>query len=462
MSSLVKDKKILIIHFRVGKTDGVSLEIASWQKILISKGADVKLCSGPENIGADFVIEDLEQQLNSEIFTIDEDAFGGLKTYKSDEDLVSAIKEKQSILYDEFYQVIRQCKPDLIIVSNMFSVGENLPAIGALYQALDKLAIPTLAIHHDFYWYNKRYLHPTNNFVREQLEKYFPPQARWLKHACINSLSQQALLTKKGIKAILIYDTFDFKQAAWQKKNYIRQLLEGNGIGAHDLVINQATRIVRMKNIELAIDFVRILNLKRNKLKLATKTLYDGRRFDPKIDQIVLLLSGYAEFRDQVYLNQLLAYASKCNVQLHLTRELVDNASHKRGVEKIHALWDIYPFADLVTYPSEYEGFGNQFLEAVFARKPVALFEYPVWSSDLKPKGFEAISMGTELQTKPDGLVMVPKTRMNQAVNKAIELLTDKDKYNRLVENNYQIGKQNFSFENTGNVFEQVFESLVN
>ena len=71
----VKSKRILIIHYRVGKTDGVSLQIASYKEILESHGAKVVLCSGPENIGADYVIKDLEQQLNPEIFTIDEDAF---------------------------------------------------------------------------------------------------------------------------------------------------------------------------------------------------------------------------------------------------------------------------------------------------------------------------------------------------------------------------------------------------
>ena len=30
----------------------------------------------------------------------------------------------------------------------------------------------------------------------------------------------------------------------------------------------------------------------------------------------------------------------------------------KKG-RKIYTLWDIYPHADLVTYPSLYEGFGN-------------------------------------------------------------------------------------------------------
>ena len=44
-----------------------------------------------------------------------------------------------------------------------------------------------------------------------------------------------------------------------------------------------------------------------------------------------------------------------------------------RAWQKVYTLFDIYPHADLVTYPSYYEGFGNAFLEAVYFRKPVVV-----------------------------------------------------------------------------------------
>jgi mannosylglucosylglycerate synthase len=44
---------------------------------------------------------------------------------------------------------------------------------------------------------------------------------------------------------------------------------------------------------------------------------------------------------------------------------------------------DAYPHADLVTYPSLYEGFGNALLEAVAARRPVLVNRYPVYARDL-------------------------------------------------------------------------------
>jgi hypothetical protein len=40
---------------------------------------------------------------------------------------------------------------------------------------------------------------------------------------------------------------------------------------------------------------------------------------------------------------------------------------------KIYTLEDIYPYADLVTYPSTFEGFGNAFLETLYFKKPIVL-----------------------------------------------------------------------------------------
>jgi glycosyltransferase involved in cell wall biosynthesis len=60
---------------------------------------------------------------------------------------------------------------------------------------------------------------------------------------------------------------------------------------------------------------------------------------------------------------------------------------------KIYTLFDIYPHADLVTYPSYYEGFGNAFLEAVYFRKPVVVNTYAVYARDIDPLGFKTIEM---------------------------------------------------------------------
>jgi len=61
------------------------------------------------------------------------------------------------------------------------------------------------------------------------------------------------------------------------------------------------------------------------------------------------------------------------------------NISIKGGKGLYLLSLDTYVFADIISYPSIFEGWGNQFIEAVFAKKPVIVFEYPVFKSDIKP-----------------------------------------------------------------------------
>jgi glycosyltransferase involved in cell wall biosynthesis len=48
---------------------------------------------------------------------------------------------------------------------------------------------------------------------------------------------------------------------------------------------------------------------------------------------------------------------------------------------------------DLVVYPTGWEGFGNQLIEAFAAGLPSIVFEYPVYREDIGPKGFEIVSL---------------------------------------------------------------------
>jgi len=65
-----------------------------------------------------------------------------------------------------------------------------------------------------------------------------------------------------------------------------------------------------------------------------------------------------------------------------------------------YSLWDIYPHADFITYPSLYEGFGNAFLEAIYFRKPMLVNRYATFVRDIEPKGFNLIVMDGFLTKK--------------------------------------------------------------
>ena len=113
---------------------------------------------------------------------------------------------------------------------------------------------------------------------------------------------------------------------------------------------------------------------------------------------------------------------------------LVRKVLAEAGVnEKRYTLWDVYPHADFITYPSLYEGFGNAFLEAVYYRKPIVVNDYSIYHKDIKPKGFQVIEI--------DGYVT------EEAVQKASWVLNDRRMCRRMVDHNYQLGRRYFSYE---------------
>jgi glycosyltransferase involved in cell wall biosynthesis len=442
---LFENKRILIIHFRVGKTDGVSIEIDAWKDILTKNGAEVRLCAGPESLNSDFVIYHLEQQHNPLIYKIDNESFGGLKEYKNEDELINDIRNVQNELEKDFEDIISEYSPTNIIISNIFSVGEGLPVAGAFLKVLDKFQIPTVLVHHDFYWEAARYKKPTCKFIKEQLDLAFPPSRSYIKHYCINSIGKESLFRFKGLSAGINYDTFDYNQPLWQKCHRVTKYLRSKGIKENDLVVLQATRVVRRKNIELAIDLVDSLNKRNDELR---GRLYSGKNFNPKEDEIVLLLSGYVERRDKEYLHMLREYADDKGVKLVYLGDDID---------KEYTLFEIYPYADIITYPSEYEGFGNQFLEAVFARKPVVLFEYPVFKTDIMNKGFSYLSFGDKV-TRKGSLCKVESRKMKSLTNEVLKVLKSSEVYKAIVDQNVSIAKKHFSYEQTMRVFKEMFE----
>ena len=90
---------------------------------------------------------------------------------------------------------------------------------------------------------------------------------------------------------------------------------------------------------------------------------------------------------------------------------------------------------------------GNQFLEAVFAQKPILLFEYPVFSSDIKKHGFEYVSLGADFFPKELDLVGIKESVIRKAADRCIEYLFDEKQYNETETRNFNIGKKHFSLE---------------
>ena len=99
---------------------------------------------------------------------------------------------------------------------------------------------------------------------------------------------------------------------------------------------------------------------------------------------------------------------------------------------KIYTLWDVYKHADLMTYPSTYEGFGNALLEAIYFRVPVVINRYSIYVQDIEPKGFKLLEM--------DGFIT---TDLVEEVRRVIE---DQAYRKSVVEHNYEVARHYYSY----------------
>ncbi len=436
-------KKIAIIHYRAGRTDGVSLEMEKRKSILKSMGYEVRVISGPVQTGSDWIIDALEFD-TPKIREIKENSFKyfGKKTLGIAE-LMDRISSVSRQIEEAFWEYQRREKFDVLLIHNIYSHGRHIAAASAFTRIAEKLGVPVVATNHDYYWERIEYQQPAYSEIEAYLKTFVPPDLPNITHVCINSLARKGLWELKGIDSVVFPDIFDFQQPAWVKDEFNADFLEKFGLREDDLIILQGTRIVQRKGIELAVQFVR--ELTGRKKRLQGHSLYNGKTLSEK-SRIVFLLAGYAEESATPYLLKLKDEIEKSGIAARFISDSI-GAQRQMAPHKKYSLWDAYVYADLVTYPSLFEGWGNQFIEAVFAKKPVVLFEYPVFKADIKREGYHYVSLGdTTMRPDSNGLVSLESSVLKAAVDETVQLLIS-SRTNSLLEDNFKIGAKYHSYD---------------
>ena len=174
----------------------------------------------------------------------------------------------------------------------------------------------------------------------------------------------------------------------WVIDDYNADFRDTFQIKQNDIIVLQATRIVKRKGIELALDVVS--ELSKNKHKLIGQELYNNQVFDANSD-VVFLMVGLNE--DDPYFNKIMDYANKKKVNIKWVNNRIDHDRETRNNKKIYSLWDAYANCDIVTYTSLLEGWGNQFIEALVAKKIIISYQYPVFVQDILPLKFNTIDL---------------------------------------------------------------------
>ena len=393
------------ISTRFAGTDGVSLETTKWANVFQREGFSCFYFAGELDRPPDcsYLVEEANFT-HPDIKYIYNHCFGVHKRERRITQKIHAIKEK---LKDEIYNFIEKFSIDLLVPENSLTIPLNIPLGLAITEVISETEIPTIAHHHDFFWERQQFL---TNAVWEYLNMAFPPHLSSIQHVTINSSGDNQLSLRTGISSTIIPNVMDFENPPPPIGDYAMDVRKALGIEDDELLILQPTRVVKRKGIEHAIELVHRLGIKA-KLVISHASGDEGYDYEQRVKEYSKLLNVNTRFVSNI-INEKRGYT-------------------KEG-RKIYTLDDIYPHADLVTYPSTFEGFGNAFLEAVYYKKPIVVNKYSIYTYDIEPKGFLTIEL--------DGFVT------EDAVRKTRDVLENQELCKDMVEKNYDIAMRCYSY----------------
>ncbi|MEJ2656216.1 MAG: glycosyltransferase family 4 protein, partial [Desulfobacterales bacterium] len=366
-------KNIGFISTRFSGTDGVTMEASKWSEVLSQKGHNCFWFAGEldRDPQKSFLVPEAHfkheknQWLNDRIFG-----------HKERSPVVTeSIYELKALIKRRIQEFISQFGIDLIIAQNVLTIPLHIPLGIALTEIIAETQIPTIAHHHDFYWERKRFF---VNAVEDYLRMAFPPHLNSIEHVVINSAAQEELALRTGVSSTIIPNVLDFENPPEIDADQTAAFRNSLDLKPKDHIILQPTRIVQRKGIEYAIELVEGLK-------------------DP---QYKLVISHEAGDEGYEYSEWLMDTARERGVDLRLVKTRVSDPLYLHANHNMNhtnhnmtpSLWDIYPHADFITYPSLYEGFGNAFLEAVYFKKPLLINRYSTFIRDIEPKGFNLIA----------------------------------------------------------------------
>ncbi|MEN8247233.1 MAG: glycosyltransferase family 4 protein, partial [Thermodesulfobacteriota bacterium] len=327
-----------------------------------------------------------------------------------------ALKEEIKNALEAFYE---RFQFDILVVQNALAIPVNIPLGLALTEFIAESSIPTIAHHHDFFWERQQF----HSFAAmDYLRSAFPPVLPNIQHVVINSLAGEELARRTGAAWTLIPNVMDFKSLPPEIDDYTADFRKEIGLDDDSLLIVQPTRLVSRKGIETAIELVSRLKLDNSALVIPHEAGDEGFAYRRRVEE----------------------YASYMGVRLIIMNHRIGKTRGRTADGcKQYTLWDVYPHADLVTYPSIYEGYGNAFVEAIYFRKPVLINRYAIYEADIEPKGFQVIAI--------DGFIT------DETIDSVHTTLANRAKFDEMAETNYMIGWRYLSYE----MLEETFESLL-
>jgi glycosyltransferase involved in cell wall biosynthesis len=399
--------RIGIVATRLFGVDGVTFEAAKWEAILERMGHEVRLLAGEVD-----ALRPNTRMVPPMHFSYPPAARVTAAAFDPESD-ADAVRVEIDRLADQLVPVLASWvelqEIEMLIVENAWAIPMHLPLAMALRRLVEETGIPAIGHHHDYWWERERF---ATCVVPEVLEAAFPPDLPGLRHVSINSLAARELRRRRGIASAVVPNVFDFSLGRPRPHPAVRRRLRSElGMGDRGLLVVQPTRVVPRKGIELAIELV-------------------GRLRDR---HAVLLITSPAGDEGLDYLVELERLAEDVGVRLRYAADRFTPDFDGKPLRPAHSLHDAYLAADLITYPSLYEGYGNALVEAIYYGKPTLVNCYTVYDADIRPLGFKLIEI--------DGAITAGTVRQVRAA------LTDHARQARIARHNFEIGRRHLAYE---------------
>ncbi|MBC8496329.1 MAG: glycosyltransferase family 4 protein [Chloroflexi bacterium] len=399
-----KPHRIGFVSTRLAGTDGVSLETEKWARVLTYLNCECFYFAGESDWPEECSYTVEEAHFNHpEIQALNADLFDN---YQRSSKTSGEVQKIRFYLKEHLYQFVRKFDIELLIIENALSIPMNIPLGLALTELIAETNLPTIAHHHDFAWERQRF--KVSAAVDYQWGA-FPPMLPSVQHVIINSYAARQLALRTGISSILIPNVMDFDNPPPEPDEYAKDLRDELGINLDEYLLLQPTRVVPRKRIERAVEL--------------------ARRLERPSALLISHASGDEGTAYEAYLQE---YAELMGVKVIFAAGRIEyHRGETHDGQKIYSLRDVYQQANLVTYPSTVEGFGNAFLEAIYYRRPVVISTYEIYRRDIQPKGFRVIEFGDFIT--------------EDTVLEAREVLSDPALAVEMSEINYELGRRHYS-----------------
>lgn len=423
--------RIGIIIARIGGVDGVALETEKWIEVLRRMGHEVFLVAGQfEKRKIDPTYEKRIPELS--LFS-PESYWGQKKAYfepdQNPEHLGEHLSLYSDVITDKLMKWIRKKDLQLLISENASALPMHISLGMAIKQTAELTGLPVITHDHDFFWERgNRYVSPHEQ-INEIIRENFPLRLPNSYHAVINSAAQKTLKEKYNRESFVVPNVMDFNKPFAEINENNKNLKLELGLDESDILLFQITRIVGRKAIDVAIRLVHKLN--DNRIKL-------------------IITGGYVDDDGTKHYNELmdLVHELQLSDQVEFAYEKFSSGLTDPGTPGVFSLSDAYAHATACTYFSTYEGFGNAFVEALLAKKPIFVNNYkPVFWPDIGSKGFRVVMLENNNLTE-------------DKIEEMKEVIYNKKLQEEIGAYNFELGKKYFSYEVLEDILTKILDRI--